>query len=290
MVYSFSINNRAFKAIKEGKKKFENRVTKVDNGFDYSVIKKDDYIKLTSFDGEKQLVRVLYVHWYQSAEELLMVEGTKYTLSSTDDYNEGVKSLLSFKGYPEGIRKNGIFCIRIEPVTEGSCRKVLLEDLECISTDIEVDKYISCCDKVKEDMEYPEWLGDLSEDDINYLLGNGSRIWMYYHLNNFVCSMMIIPTSSEDVEELGIDYNYLDVVDYGPLMVNCKYRGNGLAGQMLKFLDKYCLAVGYKAAICTTHPDNDNFINSLLSDGFTFINKKEFKRGERNIYLRKLDN
>lgn len=290
MVYSFYINNRAFKAIKEGKKKFENRVTKINDGFDYSVIKKDDYIKLTSFDGEKQIVQVLYVHWYKSAEELLMVEGTKYTLSSTDDYEEGVKSLLSFKGYPEGIKKNGIFCIRIEPIMEICSSKVLLESLECVSSDINLDKYVSCREKVKEDMETPEWLGDLTKDDIGYLLNNGSRIWMYYHLNNFVCSMMVIPASSEDVKEMGIDYNYLDVVDYGPMMVSCKYRGNGLSLQMLNFLDKYCLDIGYKVAICTTHPDNEKFINNLVSDGFSFVRKKEFKRGLRNIYVKKLDN
>lgn len=289
MVYSFDLNNRAFKAIKEGKKKFENRVTKVNDGFDYSVIEKGDYIKLTSFDGEKLIVQVLYVHWYQSAEELLLVEGTEYTLSSTNDFNEGVKSLKSFPGYVEGIVKNGIFCIRIEPVTDVGIEKLLLDTLSC-NMEIKVEEYIKCRDKIKEDMVNPEWLGDMTKDDILYLLNNDSRIWMYYHKNNFVCSMMLIPATEEDVYKFGLSCNYLEVVDYGPMMVNSKYRGNGLQLQMLEKLDEYALKVGYKMAVATAHPDNEISINNLLSDGFKLLGTKEFKRGLRNIYLKKLDN
>lgn len=289
MIYNFDLNNRAFKAIKEGKKKFENRVTKVDDGFDYSVIEKGDYIKLTSFDGEKMLVQVLYVHWYQSAEELLLVEGTEYTLSSTNDYNEGVKSLQRFPGYPEGIAKNGIFCIRIEPVNNVGIEKLLLDSLNC-TTEIKIDEYIKWRDKIKEDMTNPEWLGDMTKDDILYLLNNDSRIWMYYHKSNFVCSMMLIPATEEDVNKFGLDYNYLEVVDYGPIMVSSKYRGNTLQDQMIKQLDKYALEVGYKVAVTTVHPDNEFSINNLLKNGFTFIGKQEFKRGLRNIYVKELDN
>lgn len=289
MVYSFDLNNRAFKAIKEGKKKFENRVTKVNDGFDYSVIEKGDYIKLTSFDGEKMIVQVLYVHWYQSAEELLLVEGTEYTLSSTNDFNEGVRSLQRFPGYPEGIAKNGIFCIRIETVTDVGIEKLLLDTLSC-TTEIKVDEYIKCRDKIKEDMAYPEWLGDMTKDDILYLLDNDSRIWMYYHENNFVCSMMLIPATEEDVKKFGLDCNYLEVADYGPMMVNQKYRGIGLQLQMLKKLDEYAVEVGYKMAVATAHPENEISINNLLDDGFKLLGTKEFSRGIRNIYLKKLDN
>lgn len=125
-----------------------------------------------------------------------------------------MKSLKSFPGYVEGIVKNGIFCIRIEPVTDVGIEKLLLDTLSC-NTEIKVEEYIKCRDKIKEDMVNPEWLGDMTKDDILYLLNNDSRIWMYYHKNNFVCSMMLIPATEEDVYKFGLSCNYLEVVDYG---------------------------------------------------------------------------
>lgn len=289
MVYNFSVNDRAFNAIKEGRKKFENRVTKVDGDFDYSVIETGDYIKLTNFTGEKMVTKVLYVHWYQSAEELLLVEGCEETLSSTNDFNEGVKALQRFSGYKEGILKNGIFCIRIEPINVLGMKKLLLESLECV-TEIDVDKYIYWRDRVANDMVDSAWLGDMSRDDILYLLNNGSRIWMYYHKNNFVCSMMLIPTTEEDLKKFGLADDYLEIVDYGPIMVNSKYRGNGLQKQMIKYLDKYAKEVGYKKAVVTIHPANLLSIDNLVGMGFRFIGKKQFNRGIRNVYLKELNN
>lgn len=50
MEYNFDINNRAFKAIKERKKRVEIRATKVgDNHFDYSILQPNDIIHFTSF-------------------------------------------------------------------------------------------------------------------------------------------------------------------------------------------------------------------------------------------------
>lgn len=43
-----------------------------------------------------------------------MLEGTKYTLSSTDDYNEGIDSINSLNGYRESIKENGVYAIHIE--------------------------------------------------------------------------------------------------------------------------------------------------------------------------------
>lgn len=134
------------------------------------------------------------------------------------------------------------------------------------------------------------WLGDMSRDDILYLLNNGSRIWMYYHKNNFVCSMMLIPTTEEDLKKFGLADDYLEIVDYGPIMVNSKYRGNGLQKQMIKYLDKYAKEVGYKKAVVTIHPDNLLSIDNLVGMGFRFIGKKQFKRGIRNVYLKELNN
>lgn len=287
MVYSFDINNRAFNAIKEGRKKFEIRVTKVDGSFDYSVIKKDDFIKLTSFDKEKMICRVLDVRWYNSAEELLTVEGCEYTLSSTNDFYEGVKSLHRFNGYTEGILKNGIYAINIEQAVRID-RKVLLSEFSCIDN-INLDDYIKCREKVKEDMEHSEWLGDFTKDVLESLLNTGSKIWMYYHENNFVSSMMMIPADEESLRKFGVYFDCSEVVDYGPMMVSSKYQGNGLQYQMLEELDKYSKECGYKYAMATIHPDNYFSIYNLEKDGFKLIGNKDFKRGNRNIYLKEFN-
>ena len=116
MQYNFDINPRAFKAIKERTKRVEIRATKLgDNHFDYSILKPNDTIIFTS-KNEKLKCLITEINWYKSIEELLMLEGTKYTLSSTDDYDEGINSINSLDGYVEAIKINGVYAIHIEPI------------------------------------------------------------------------------------------------------------------------------------------------------------------------------
>lgn len=117
-IYDLEINNRAFKAIKEKRKKIEIRVTKVDGSFNYAVIEQNDVINFTSYDGEEIKCRVNKINWYKTIEELLTIEGTNYTLSSTNDFNEGVKSINSFPGYIEGIKQNGVYAIHLEMISD----------------------------------------------------------------------------------------------------------------------------------------------------------------------------
>lgn len=117
MEYNFDINNRAFKAIREKIKKIEIRATKVGvNHFNYGILQPNDIINFTSFDGEKLKCVIGDVNWYDSIEKLLIMEGTRYTLSSTNDFNEGVKSVNSLNGYEEAIKINGVYAIHITPL------------------------------------------------------------------------------------------------------------------------------------------------------------------------------
>ena len=112
--FVFDINDRAFNAIKNETKKVEIRVTKLDGSFDYSILKQNDLISFVNSNKEKILCKILKVNWYRTIEELLTVEGTKYTLSSTDNFDDGVKSINSFDGYTNGIKVNGVYAIHIE--------------------------------------------------------------------------------------------------------------------------------------------------------------------------------
>lgn len=163
-----------------------------------------------------------------------------------------------------------------------------LRDFTCISEDINLDNYIAFREKVKSSMPYPEWLGDFSRDDLIELLANGSKIWIYYFSDIPVCSMMLIPASEESLSKFGLSLNYKEVADYGPMFVDPKYVGNGLQYQMLKALDQYCSNLGYKYAVSTIHPDNSYSINNLVKDEFSLQSQRYFKRGLRNIYLKRL--
>lgn len=163
-----------------------------------------------------------------------------------------------------------------------------LNELTCINENINIDEYIDFRELVKASMEYPEWLGDFSKEDLIKLLNDNSKIWIYYLNNEPVCSMMIIPSSEKSLLKFEIDLDYKEVIDYGPMFVNPKYVGNKLQYQMLKELDNYCINKNYKYAAVTVHPDNIYSINNLLKDNFIYKNTKTFKRGIRNIYLKNL--
>lgn len=163
-----------------------------------------------------------------------------------------------------------------------------LKELKCINESINLDEYIEFREKVKEKMKYPEWLGDFSKEDLIKLLNNNSKIWIYYLGTEPVCSMMLIPSDEKSLNKFNLDLDYNEVADYGPMFVNPKYVGNGLQYQMLKEIDEYCVNFGYEYAVATIHPDNIYSINNLLKDNFEYKNTKNFKRGVRNIYLKKL--
>ena len=109
-----NINHRAFKAIKNGTKRVEIRVTKLNNNsFDYSILKMNDTIIFSSCN---EIVKCLIteINWYKTIEELLTLEETRYTLSSTNDLKKGIESINSFDGYKEAIKKNGVYAIHIK--------------------------------------------------------------------------------------------------------------------------------------------------------------------------------
>lgn len=111
MEYSLDINKRAFNAIRNKTKKIEIRANT--GNIDYSLIKSNDIIK---FKNEDEIIvcKVEENTRYKTIEELLMLEGTKYTLSSTDAFNEGISSINSLNGYDKAIKENGVYAIHLK--------------------------------------------------------------------------------------------------------------------------------------------------------------------------------
>lgn len=106
------LNDRAFCAIKNGTKRVEIRANTGNN--DFSKYEIGDIIIFKNSENKTINCKIKEINKYDSIEDLLMQEGTKYTLSSTNDYNEGIKSINSFDGYEEAIKKNGVYAIHIE--------------------------------------------------------------------------------------------------------------------------------------------------------------------------------
>lgn len=114
MEYKLNLNNRAFDAIKAGTKKIEIRVTTDKNKINYKDIKKGDILEFANDRAEKIKCLVKENVWYENSLKLLEMEGTRFTLSSTNDINKGIDSINRFTGYKDGIEKNGIHAIHIE--------------------------------------------------------------------------------------------------------------------------------------------------------------------------------
>lgn len=114
MIYKLNINDRAANAIKNGTKMVEIRANKINSEFDYSNIKKDDIIEFNSNTVGKFYVKVIENNYYDTIEELLMLEGTRYTTSSTNNYEEAISNIYKLDGYKDAIKKNGVFAIHIK--------------------------------------------------------------------------------------------------------------------------------------------------------------------------------
>lgn len=164
---------------------------------------------------------------------------------------------------------------------------IKLKDLTAIEK-INIDKYLEFQKEVKKDMDYPDWLGDFTKENIEEMLRNHSKIWIYYKEETPVCSMMLIPATKKSLKSLQLNYKEQEVVDYGPMFVNSKYIGNNLQYQMLTELDQISKKKGYKYVVVTVHPNNIYSIRNLEKDNFKLLNTKEFERGIRNIYFKKI--
>ncbi|MDD4796123.1 MAG: hypothetical protein PHG03_06225, partial [Bacilli bacterium] len=56
----------------------------------------------------------------------------------------------------------------------------------------ELDQYLSFKDLVKKNMHNPEWLGDFTKDEYEFLLDNESKILIYKIDNQIIASGMTI--------------------------------------------------------------------------------------------------
>lgn len=164
---------------------------------------------------------------------------------------------------------------------------IKLEELK-LNKDLDLDEYIELREYVKSNMEHPEWLGDFSKEDLEFMLSIGTEIWNYSNDEELVCSIMLIPSSEKDVTSFDLTCDYKVTIDCGPTMVSPKYVGNGLMTQMMKAMEEYVKGNGIKYIVGTVHPDNEFSVNNFIKNDYKEISRKEFKRGLRAVYFKEL--
>ena len=115
MNYSLELNDRPFKAIKDGTKKVEGRtpINTEENIYEKMVF--GDTITFTNnVTNEQIMCEILFVHHYNDVRKMLETEGIKNVLSSGLDVEGGIKSYNSLDGYEKGIKKFGIYAIVVK--------------------------------------------------------------------------------------------------------------------------------------------------------------------------------
>ena len=112
MTIKLDINDRAALAIKNNQKRVEIRAN--DNKYDYSKLNSNDIIEFNSNNIGIFYAKVKEANFYNSLEELFMLEGTRYTTSSTNDKDEAIKNVEKIGDYRESIKQNGVYAIHIE--------------------------------------------------------------------------------------------------------------------------------------------------------------------------------
>lgn len=95
------INDRAAAAIKNGTKTIEIRIN--NNEDDFSQSKTNDVLEFDSQQLGRFYATVKAINYYESIEELLMMEGTRYTIQFTDNYDD-------VSNYDDAIKKMRSLC------------------------------------------------------------------------------------------------------------------------------------------------------------------------------------
>ena len=166
-------------------------------------------------------------------------------------------------------------------------KQLQLDNFAC-RENIAVDEYCNYYFNVKNNMEHPEWLGDLTKEDFIYLMNNEAKSWTYFDGDKFVCSVMYIPATQKAIEHLGLKYDKKECAECGSMFVAKEYRGNSLQFQMFEILKKYCKERKFKYILTTAEPNNIYSSNNMEKAGYEKIGFKILERGPRNIYVQKL--
>lgn len=161
-----------------------------------------------------------------------------------------------------------------------------LNEFKEVSDNVNLDDYLYLYNYVRDNMEYPEWLGTFTLDEINEILNIGGKIWMYYDKSIPVCSMFYIPASNKSLRKHHIEYDESVTGSLGPIMVRKEYVGNGLQNAMMDVMNNYVKSIGKTHMFTKAHSDNIYSIRNILKDGYKIIDEYENEKGQMTAFVK----
>ena len=139
MIIKLNINDRAALAMKNGTKKVEIRA-----GANYDKLTYGDIIEFSSNNLGKFYVKVEGINHYNTLDELFTLEGTRYTVSSTNDKKEAILNVEKIGDYKNIIKENGVYAVHIKYLySENTVWEELYYKAKNIRDDREVSGMIS---------------------------------------------------------------------------------------------------------------------------------------------------
>lgn len=164
----------------------------------------------------------------------------------------------------------------------------MLEELKCISENVDLDDYLSLYKYVRDNMEHPEWLGTFTKDEIINILNNNGKIWLYYDNKKLVCSMFYIPIKEKSLLKHNIYLQEEDIGSLGPIMVSPDYIGNGYQNQMMKVLENYIKRIHKKYIFTKVCSDNIYSLNNMIKNNYQVVDIYYDERGENKALIKEI--
>ena len=164
-----------------------------------------------------------------------------------------------------------------------------LNDLYCVSENVNLNDYLELYKYVKDNMENPSWLGDFTKKEIEDLLKKKGKIWLYYHGDNMACSMFLLPSTKKALNKHNIFFDEDIVASLGPIMVSPDYVGNKLQIQMMEQLEKYCKDNDYKYIFTKVCSDNQYSLSNMIKFGFEITDEYVNERGRNSTLIKEID-
>ena len=163
-----------------------------------------------------------------------------------------------------------------------------IDNFRCESNNVNLDDYLYLYKYVRNNMEHPEWLGTFKREEIEDILANGGKIWLYYDNKALVCSMFYIPSNNKSLLKHNITSDEKITASLGPVMVSPEYIGNGYQNQMMHLFEKYCQVIDQKYIFTKVHKDNIYSIINVVKNNYKVVDEYESVRGINVAFLKEI--
>ena len=140
----------------------------------------------------------------------------------------------------------------------------MLEKFKCENKKVNLEDYLKLYKYVRDSMIHPEWLGTFTKKEIEDILSNEGKIWLYYDNENLVGSL-------------------------GPIMVSPDYVGHGLQREMMDLLDNYCKSINKKYIFTKVCTANIYSLNNMLKNNFKVVDEYLNERGKNTALIKELE-